>query len=977
MKCRNCGEEYNEELFPVCPFCLTQNERYGGEEMDQPAVTIQRVISNETDKIEENDNNELNTEVVDEYCQTDDNIANVSCTEDSENNISIDDVDFFSKRMKNLLHRNGIFTIGEFRKRVEEGNLNQINGLGKQGENELFEAYQDLLKESPKKWDDPGLLRIESVFNENKYNLFVKYCFDHGIEYMADLDGFVFEDLSSVRGIGKGKIEEIIKLYEKYDSGEFENDSQGNENNPFVIERLFLYINDQLSNLTISLLTSMGLSSRTVTSLIQRGYNKIGDLQTISRRNLEDIVGKRNIYRFETIEEDLKCGLFDLFGKVLTGYSVEEDFQLDIKKANGYTLQQLGDESHITRERVRQKIVKFNQRIAPFMEAIVDSLIYPKNYITVQELLDIYDNDDFDKVVLYWCMNADTLEFLDFADVFVFKRLDNSSTESNIYALAEDFIGEGIDLYENLEDLELLMESNGYPYVDGSVFINLVRKHGYKVYGDYVVKGKKSYGYLCAKLVATCFPNGIKLYDSTDLNKLRELVRKQYGEIGVSDDDRAFSTRLSEFLVLSGRGMATAESNIHVEMTVLDEIKDYIDTAPEGEFYYSELFSRFEGMLRMMSNVDNYNFLHGVLKLYYSDEYDFSNRDYLKKKGVGYKSGRLSDRIKEFIRSKGVPVSRHEIKNHVLGLTDIVLSSALIYDSSLFQWDYNFYFTLDLLNIGPDDIEYLQNTIEGIMQKTNGYCSDNLLYDMVSEERGFLLERNKITNSNNLYYVCQKIFSANYDFRRPHIGRKGMFDEISVKNVALYLMGYPHTISFKSYQKIADDLKWPAATVGIVFSEIEKDYIRISDDSYVQTEDFIIDDQTICEIEEKLRNCMTEGFLSLINFDEWDSLPELKYEWNVFLLRSIVGRFLESFKVIETRAKDRRYERGILVDRISSINDYPDLIALFLKNRGISEISENTLLTLLIVNNLTYKLIPKELYSSDRITFEDEKFKIQ
>mgnify|MGYP000750844840 CR=1 FL=1 len=48
----------------------------------------------------------------------------------------------------------------------------------------------------------------------------------------------------------------------------------------------------------------------------------------------------------------------------------------------------------------------------------------------------------------------------------------------------------------------------------------------------------------------------------------------------------------------------------------------------------------------MLSNIDNYNFLHGVLKLYYAEEYDFSNRDYLKKRGSGYKSGKLSARIK-------------------------------------------------------------------------------------------------------------------------------------------------------------------------------------------------------------------------------------------------------------------------------------------------------------------------------------------
>lgn len=107
------------------------------------------------------------------------------------------------------------------------------------------------------------------------------------------------------------------------------------------------------------------------------------------------------------------------------------------------------------------------------------------------------------------------------------------------------------------------------------------------------------------------------------MDKLRTYAAEEYGDLGIPDSNRAFSTRLSDYLILSGRGMATAESNIHIEMSVLDEIKEYIDNAQEGEINYAEVFSVFEGKLRMLSNIDNYNFLHGVLKLYYSDEYDF------------------------------------------------------------------------------------------------------------------------------------------------------------------------------------------------------------------------------------------------------------------------------------------------------------------------------------------------------------------
>lgn len=48
----------------------------------------------------------------------------------------------------------------------------------------------------------------------------------------------------------------------------------------------------------------------------------------------------------------------------------------------------------------------------------------------------------------------------------------------------------------------------------------------------------------------------------------------------------------------------------------------------------------------------------------------------------------------------------------------------------------------------------------------------------------------------------------------------------------------------------------------------------------------------------------------------------------------------------------------------------------FLRGKGYSEISENDMLTILVMNNLTYKMIPKELYTSEALEYKDEVFEI-
>ena len=78
----------------------------------------------------------------------------------------------------------------------------------------------------------------------------------------------------------------------------------------------------------------------------------------------------------------------------------------------------------------------------------------------------------------------------------------------------------------------------------------------------------------CSRIVAEKFPLGISCMVVDDLDKLRKYSMEEYGDLGIPENDRAFSARLANYLILSGKGMVTAESNIHVEMMVLDEIKE-------------------------------------------------------------------------------------------------------------------------------------------------------------------------------------------------------------------------------------------------------------------------------------------------------------------------------------------------------------------------------------------------------------------
>ena len=159
-----------------------------------------------------------------------------------------------------------------------------------------------------------------------------------------------------------------------------------------------------------------------------------------------------------------------------------------------------------------------------------------------------------------------------------------------------------------------------------------------------------------------------------------------------------------------------------------------------------------------------------------------------------------------------------------------MLVNAVSNSNSLLQWDYNSFNTTDNLNITDDDKSKLQEILEEIFQLFKGYCSDRLIFEKVKRELPEFVSNNQIENTTNLFYVLQNLFGSSYQFSRPHICQKGIVNSLTTKNIALYLLGTTRHISRSAFMKIAKNVYWSETTADLIFYELEKDYIRVSED---------------------------------------------------------------------------------------------------------------------------------------------------
>ena len=88
----------------------------------------------------------------------------------------------------------------------------------------------------------------------------------------------------------------------------------------------------------------------------------------------------------------------------------------------------------------------------------------------------------------------------------------------------------------------------------------------------------------------------------------------------------------------------------------------------------------------------------------------------------------------------------------------------------------------------------------------------------------------------------------------------------------------------------------------------------------------------------------------------------------------MVKKYCNDYDVIHPVMKDRRYQRGIIVDKSKNIKTYPQIVAAVMDNLGYREMPESHFLSFLLLHNLARKVIPSELEDSDFIKKDGENY---
>ncbi len=623
--------------------------------------------------------------------------------------------------------------------------------------------------------------------------------------------------------------------------------------------------------------------------------------------------------------QDIKQSLRDALSKL---FKSDRDETVVKMRASGATLEETGKEFGITRERIRQIEKKFHGRFTSYVSRLNPHLIlnaFSENtaYIRDKEVAEVYG---------------------EMTDMFIYCLKEcNCATALWVEQLQGFIIGD-VSWYERIKEyLDELPEMLEMSAVD-SLVINLAERtktpldyesiknmiiNEYKLSGQVYLRKKVRASEMYLAVIDKYYSEGIKLYDAFETKRFRGYVKEMFGDVNLSDNNRAIDSVIGRITVLCDRGKHILPSRISISMDILEKIRTFINESDRSIIMFAELYERFKDELIERSNITNRYFLQGVLRYYYPNDF-FYTRDTLNKDSNNEASIRIA--IEEFVKQEGRIVSKEELKQEFAGITDAVLLNALYSTHDLLAWDYGQYLHSSLLNISEHD--YQNVSVILVEQVSCGFVTSRKLFDMLYMSNSEFMTRNDIHTHLCLYSVIMYMFPDKFEFRRPYISLKGSPAQTKFDILKDYLV---ERDSFKisDLKEFCDEMQIKIMTMESIIEGLGDEFIRVDVDNCVRKNVLCLADDVIEAIDDITESLMmNNNYISLRKVNDFFYYPDIGIEWTQFLLESIIYEYSKRFKIIELDYRDYRYVSGIIVDRGSNINSYEEILRYALRRES-------------------------------------------
>lgn len=578
---------------------------------------------------------------------------------------------------------------------------------------------------------------------------------------------------------------------------------------------------------------------------------------------------------------DLPAEVDQIFKEVFSTLRV----QTVIKgRANNLTLNEIGGQLGVTRERVRQIESKAKSRFESRLhQTKIMSKIYAdqngKSIITKENIETVAGNNADELIFLLKCCSGSLYNFDQQLDVFIFGDNDLSSR-------IQDFMDSLPDILHK-KDLDNVLKRAHDEY---GIEKEYIRKALYEVYrstGSVLHRTRLSLAKIYDAILRKYFPDGIYVYDDGEIEKLRLYINKEYGNIHLPTANHAVIARITSTCVLAGRGIYVPKKKNWVSNNLAKRMFAYIMDSKSPILLVGSVFSAFEDEL-IREGIDNRYFLQGVLHELFEDKLYF-RRDYVSRDKT---LTSIYSSIVSFIKESKYPVTKEEIKNNFKGITDIVIAFATS-DSEVLNY-FGEYLHASHLVIRETEKDQLATYLTTLLSDGEAHHIKEI-YHTIHNVSPELFSRNAIAWPYSAFSFLEYLFSDQFQFSRPYIALKNI--EIGRPNERLRESLYGmDTFPITAITEFAKENHMQIPNLTEFINSLNDKFLFLDGSALVSINEIGVNDSVARKVESCICKEVT-GTVLIRDLKCINNLPKIKVPWNEWLIYSVLNKWSTRLEV--------------------------------------------------------------------------------
>ncbi len=579
-------------------------------------------------------------------------------------------------------------------------------------------------------------LRIDRFINNDEKKLkFLNFCVEEKVTYLSEINDELLDKYSSVPGVGPGRISDI-----RNDLSEIKERLIKQKTFKVImdcpLDKIIFHIKN-IENITVGRFLSF--SEKEVESL----KLSISDLE--------------KIYEICTTTLPLRETL-----KKIDQTLSEEDVQLLVDRLeNNKTLEEIGVQRNISRERTRQIEIKLKQIVGYIFKNTNLNVALKiesdfKDEISLQEMRDLF-GEKYSFLVSFLMKNEIFSRpfYIDFLELFLFDRRER------FFKIFYSLEFSNILTTENVKTIRSSFKS--FKWITQDEIEKIITKLGYEKHGKYYVQNsgyKDILELYFVKLVdhpLRVDENTVKLIVEDINNRLDYNLYADEIE-NVTDSSAIYLARRLEGLLsrIDGIIMTDSRTYIHINKVKYDG-KAFVDMKEEILSFnnnYIDSIAVYKLLEEKLNNIgiNSDHVFYSLFKYHFAQELNLSTNGNSRVLTIGDQGFNRVEELEKFIEGEKKVLEKSYIQEK-LNYSNVSLNNAIDNSKKIISFDRSFIGIIDFVNMTTEEVNLFKNLV--LKNDDDGNISIPDLISKIKLNKSFKTFINK--NKINKYFVASLV----------------------------------------------------------------------------------------------------------------------------------------------------------------------------------------------------------------------------